>query len=82
MADYKARKEAFVSNLSGGTITDINLVTLVAPVSPPEHAFLLINWMMLTNSTPRQRSFFGPPSNALALSSAPTHQLPTSLISY
>lgn len=31
-ANYKARKEAFVSNLSGGSITEINLVTLVAPV--------------------------------------------------
>ena len=35
-ADYKVRKEAFVSNLSGGTITEINLVTLVAPVSSLE----------------------------------------------
>lgn len=35
-AVYKARKEAFVSNLSGGTISEINLVTLVAPVSAPE----------------------------------------------
>lgn len=31
-ANYKTRKEAFVSNLSGGSITEINLVTLVAPV--------------------------------------------------
>lgn len=31
---YKARKEAFVSNLSGSSLTDINLVTLVAAVSP------------------------------------------------
>jgi glucosaminylphosphatidylinositol acyltransferase len=30
---YKAKKEAFVSNLSGGTILEINLITLVAPVS-------------------------------------------------
>ncbi|KAJ5089319.1 hypothetical protein N7532_008003 [Penicillium argentinense] len=30
---YKARKEAFVSNLSGSTIGDINAVTLVAPAS-------------------------------------------------
>lgn len=29
---YKARKEAFVSNLSGGSIPEINLVTLVASV--------------------------------------------------
>jgi len=30
---YKLRKEAFVSNLSGSSLTDINLVTLVAAVS-------------------------------------------------
>lgn len=29
---YKARKEAFVSDLSGGSILEINAVTLVAPV--------------------------------------------------
>ena len=32
-AKYKALKEDFVSNLSGGSVWDINLVTLVAPVS-------------------------------------------------
>lgn len=32
--DYKLRKEAFVADLSGGSITEINLVTLVAPVWP------------------------------------------------
>lgn len=31
--DYKSRKEAFVSNLTGGSILEINAVTLVAPVS-------------------------------------------------
>lgn len=30
---YKARKEAFVSNLSGGGMLEINAVTLVASVS-------------------------------------------------
>ncbi|KAL4895689.1 GWT1-domain-containing protein [Aspergillus ambiguus] len=30
---YKARKEAFVSNLAGGSILEINAVTLVAPAS-------------------------------------------------
>lgn len=29
---YKLAKEAFVSNLNGGSITEINAVTLVAPV--------------------------------------------------
>lgn len=29
---YKLRKEAFVSNLSGSSLTDINIVTLVAAV--------------------------------------------------
>jgi hypothetical protein len=33
ISSYKARKEAFVSDLSGGSILEINLVTLVAPVS-------------------------------------------------
>lgn len=30
---YKQRKEAFVSNLTGGSIIEINLVTAIAPVS-------------------------------------------------
>lgn len=30
---YKARKEAFVADLTGGSIWEINAVTLVAPVS-------------------------------------------------
>lgn len=33
--DYKVRKEAFVSNLSGGSINEINIVTLVASVGIP-----------------------------------------------
>jgi hypothetical protein len=32
-ANYKVRKEAFVSNLAGSSLTEINLVTLVAAVS-------------------------------------------------
>ncbi|KAL4934377.1 putative GPI anchor biosynthesis protein Gwt1 [Aspergillus undulatus] len=32
-SDYKSRKEAFVSNLTGGSIHEINAVTLVAPAS-------------------------------------------------
>jgi len=30
--EYKALKEAFVSNLSGGTVWEINAVALVQPV--------------------------------------------------
>lgn len=30
---YKQLKEDFVSNLSGGTVTEISKVTVVAPVS-------------------------------------------------
>lgn len=32
---YKAQKEAFVSDLTGGDISEINYVTAVAPVSIP-----------------------------------------------
>jgi hypothetical protein len=32
--NYKALKESFVSNLSGGSIWEINEVSLVLPVSP------------------------------------------------
>lgn len=32
-AKYKLLKEAFVSNHTGGSISEINLVTAVAPVS-------------------------------------------------
>lgn len=31
--DYKTLKENFVSNLSGGSVLEINYVTAVAPVS-------------------------------------------------
>lgn len=34
-ASYKAMKEDFVSNLTGGEISEINYVTAVAPVSSP-----------------------------------------------
>lgn len=34
VVSYKALKEDFVSNLTGGTIEEINYVTAVAPVSP------------------------------------------------
>jgi len=32
-ASYKSQKEAFVSGLTGGSISEINYVTAVAPVS-------------------------------------------------
>jgi len=32
-ASYKSQKEAFVSGLTGGSISEINFVTAVAPVS-------------------------------------------------
>lgn len=46
---YKARKEAFVSNLAGGSVWEINAVTLVAPVCTP---WALDNFKLslLTNS--------------------------------
>ncbi|EAW07342.1 putative GPI anchor biosynthesis protein Gwt1 [Aspergillus clavatus NRRL 1] len=52
-SSYKARKEAFVSGLAGGTILEINSVTLVAPVS----VFL---WSVLQS----RLSFFAPYSAA------------------
>ncbi|KAK1144675.1 Glucosaminyl phosphatidylinositol (GlcN-PI) nositol acylation protein [Aspergillus melleus] len=46
---YKARKEAFVSNLAGGNILEINAVTLVAPAS-------VLLWSVLQS----RLSFFNP----------------------
>ncbi|KAK2799259.1 Glucosaminyl phosphatidylinositol (GlcN-PI) nositol acylation protein [Emmonsiellopsis sp. PD_5] len=46
---YKERKEAFVSNLSGGDILEINIVTLVAPAA-------LLLWSALQS----RKSFFSP----------------------
>lgn len=40
---YKLRKEAFVSNLSGSSLTDINTVTLVAAVRTVSIKFLLLS---------------------------------------
>ncbi|KAF2091258.1 GPI-anchored wall transfer protein 1 [Saccharata proteae CBS 121410] len=53
---YKAMKEAFVSNLSGSTISEINAVTLVAP-----SAVLL--WSVLQS----RHSFFNPYTPAACL---------------
>lgn len=50
---YKARKEAFVSNLSGGSIWEINAVTLVAPAA-----------VLLWSALQSRRSFFTPYSPA------------------
>ncbi|PLN83242.1 GPI-anchored wall transfer protein 1 [Aspergillus taichungensis] len=50
---YKARKEAFVSNLAGGTILEINAVSLVAPAS-------IFVWSVLQS----RLSFFTPYSPA------------------
>ncbi|KAE8349412.1 GPI-anchored wall transfer protein 1 [Aspergillus coremiiformis] len=48
-SSYKARKEAFVSNLAGGSILEINAVTLVAPAS-------VLLWSVLQS----RLSFFNP----------------------
>ncbi|KAI0468433.1 GPI-anchored wall transfer protein 1 [Xylaria cf. heliscus] len=52
---YKQLKEDFVSNLSGGTISEINYVTAVGPV-----AFIL--WSVLQS----RQSFFGGPLKPLS----------------
>ncbi|PGH11974.1 hypothetical protein AJ79_04561 [Helicocarpus griseus UAMH5409] len=46
---YKDRKEAFVSNLSGGNILEINAVTLVAPAA-----------VLLWSALQSRKSFFAP----------------------
>lgn len=46
---YKSLKESFVSNLSGGTILEINTVTAVAPVSADilfQDSSLLMNLLL------------------------------------
>ena len=50
--DYKARKEAFVSNLSGSTITDINTVASVPAVSsaPESKTRNAADWLRLLSS--------------------------------
>lgn len=41
--DYKTLKEAFVSNLTGSTVWEVNKVTLVAPVGYTDGIYLLTN---------------------------------------
>ncbi|KAI5283074.1 Glucosaminyl phosphatidylinositol (GlcN-PI) nositol acylation protein, partial [Ascosphaera acerosa] len=53
LASYKTRKEDFVSNLTGGSILEINAVTLVAPSA-------LLLWSALQS----RRDFFAQPSAA------------------
>ncbi|KAK5261249.1 Glucosaminyl phosphatidylinositol (GlcN-PI) nositol acylation protein, partial [Exophiala xenobiotica] len=48
-ASYKSRKEAFVSNLSGSSLNEINLVTLVASAA-------VLLWTVLQ----KRQSFFTP----------------------
>lgn len=72
--DYKSRKEAFVSNLSGGSILEINTVTLVAPVS---FEFFCASFTSLTQCTDalqlnRPLFFSGRCYNPDSLSSHPT----------
>ena len=52
---YKALKEDFVSNLTGGSVSEINSVTAVAPVRTFCHDIFYQSLQ-----TPRQRSFCGP----------------------
>src|SRR2546421_6398571 len=62
---YKARKEAFVSDLSGGPLHEINLVTLVAPVSP---------FLLCSVRTPCLLTMFPPKAAALLWSSLQARQ--------
>ncbi|KAK6582192.1 hypothetical protein PZA11_005889 [Diplocarpon coronariae] len=56
-ASYKALKEDFVSNLTGGEISEINYVTAVAPVSLPA-SFLAA--VILWSTLQARQSFFKP----------------------
>lgn len=54
---YKARKEAFVSNLSGSSLTDINLVSLVSSVCIFQHTQHSLT-LMLSLGLPLFSTFF------------------------
>lgn len=71
---YKAKKEAFVSNLSGGTILEINLITLVAPVSSLSTHSSMHKMLILFPERPL--FYYGPPfnlDNHFSLHIAPWH---------
>ncbi|KAF8545449.1 GWT1-domain-containing protein [Trichophaea hybrida] len=51
---YKQRKEAFVSNLTGGSITEINLVTAIAPVTYIVFAILQSRLRLFASYGPAQ----------------------------
>ena len=53
--NYKALKEGFVSNLSGGGVSEINIVTAVAPVRWVDLLYL----RELTDNVCRQQFFSG-----------------------
>ncbi|KAL8732977.1 MAG: hypothetical protein Q9166_002375 [cf. Caloplaca sp. 2 TL-2023] len=62
---YKSLKEDFVSNLSGGSISEINYVTIVAPVSPVScetyyepHRKMLQAAVLLWSALQSRRDFF------------------------
>jgi hypothetical protein len=55
-ASYKALKEDFVSGLTGGEISEVNYVTVVAPVWPLSNIFTFPDLRRL-------RWFFGHPYN-------------------
>ena len=70
---YKARKEAFVSNLSGSTLQDINVVSFVAPVRVTLHTLLEIALPDSFASPDSRHPFYsGPPSSRDCPSLRPT----------
>jgi len=56
-ATYKQQKEAFVSNLNGSSLWEINNVTLVAPVCSNVH--LKMDIKHLIDASPRSQCYYG-----------------------